>query len=63
MVGRTGSLLRRTAQLIFRGQIGALEKAAKITFHLEDFYNSSITLNAFMEFLFFTFLISIKIGL
>ena len=41
MVGHTGSLFRRTAPLIFRGQIGALEKAAKTSFHLEDFYNSS----------------------
>ena len=42
VVGHAGSLLRRTAQLIFRGQIGlALEKAAKPNFRLEDVYNSS----------------------
>ena len=41
VIGHAGSLLRRTAPLIFRGQIGALEKAAKTTFHLEHFCNSS----------------------
>ena len=42
VVGHAGSLLRRTAPLIFRGQISlALEKAAKTNFHLEDVYNSS----------------------
>ena len=42
VVGHAGSLLRRTAPLIFRGQIDlALEKAAKTNFHLEDVYNSS----------------------
>ena len=58
VVGHAGFLLRRTAPLIFRGQIGlALEKAAKTNFHLEDVYNSSN--KAIMEFLFFFSLSSI----
>ena len=63
MVGHAGSLLQLTAPLIFRGLIGALEKAAKTTFHLEDFYNSSNKSRCFhgISFLHFS-LNSIKIS-
>ena len=55
VVSHAGSLLRRTAPLIFRGQIGlALEKTAKTNFHLED---------GRWNFFFSTFLNSIKISL